>query len=1074
MKQEGRKQVLVLLRRELRRARWRRIREFLPPMKRVQAGLAILFLLFLRFFPPENPEGGQVFSLLFILALILPVLIVLLRSVRDFPDPRRLLRRYEEEGRSGQMLETARELSLGQMAGKGYSPELLSEVLRRSLEELGAGLPEAKSSSLRRAWLLSLPFILGAIVLILLPTPAGIAPWDFLLHPTQISHYEESAFLLVCPGDQEILAGEALMLEAREEGLPWRFPGRVKLEIDETGDLFRELPLREEDGRWSHELRDLKRSFRYRFRRGRSRSELFSVEVYYPPLLDSLKIRSRPPAYTGLPEEEHDLLLGQLPLPQGSELELRGGASSSLSEAWLHFNEDSLSLDIEDRQLSAKLNLEESLKIHFSLCDLHDCWKRGQRTVEILALEDRDPEVRIMSPASESSLKQNLRVQVEVLAIDDYGLDSLELFSRILGRPDTVSMKIPLEGKPLARRAEVFDWKLEGRNLLPGDILEYWIEARDNRPAPAGRGRSAAHRLRLPSLREVYEGLEERGAERDDFLDDMIEESRELSEDLKRLEEEFRADPELDWEVEEELEKAFEKQKELSEQLGELSRQMQEGLEEFQENQLLSEDMNRKLEQIQELLEELEGSEAGEILKRFQEMLDEMNPGELADELQELRLDEEALLEQLERTREFLEQVMREQKMNELLQRTDELMEEQSALRKETADAEDEKMSGELAGEQEGLAEKTEELMEDVGETASEMSEEFPDASEKMQEDSPSPSEPMRDAAQEMENPGGQPDSSQKEAEKQLLKLYWRIARAQSMIQGKMDAETLEGFEKLTAASLELSLRIENRSQEVQSLLRAGQDQQRESSRQQMNLLRSAERFQEAMQELSRKSLTLAPLANRLGRRLLEGLKESVSGLEAGKAMQALKSTHVSLDAANRISIELLHGMQMEGQGGGSCSSPGSLGQMKSMLQKQEQLNRESGQMKEQMGPGGLSPGERAALQRLKAEQGKIREGMGEMMEGGESSLGRLDRILEDMKQVEKDLAEGRLSDETLRRQEKIFDNMLDAQRSLHRRDFKRERKSRSAEDLRPLWPGDRESDDPMAALRDAIRRGLR
>ena len=112
-------------------------------------------------------------------------------------------------------------------------------------------------------------------------------------------------------------------------------------------------------------------------------------------------------------------------------------------------------------------------------------------------------------------------------------------------------------------------------------------------------------------------------------------------------------------------------------------------------------------------------------------------------------------------------------------------------------------------------------------------------------------------------------------------------------------------------------------------------------------------------------------------------------------------------------------------------------------------------------------------MERLRAEQQAIREGLEGINEEEAGVLGSLDQIAEEMKQIERDLAEGRITDETLRRQEKLFDRMLDAQRSVHRRDFKRERISRPGEELEPLWPQDGRIADPLQKLRDEIRRGL-
>jgi hypothetical protein len=89
----------------------------------------------------------------------------------------------------------------------------------------------------------------------------------------------------------------------------------------------------------------------------------------------------------------------------------------------------------------------------------------------------------------------------------------------------------------------------------------------------------------------------------------------------------------------------------------------------------------------------------------------------------------------------------------------------------------------------------------------------------------------------------------------------------------------------------------------------------------------------------------------------------------------------------------------------------------------------------------------------LAAEQQQIRKGIEQLqgeVEGTGEILGRLDDVMEEMRQVERDLEGADLSSETRERQERILSRMLDAQRSLRERGYRRERRSRAGEDLAP------------------------
>jgi hypothetical protein len=1087
-----------LLGQELRRARLRHWFGSLPWVKLVQGAMGIVIALLIRLRPPVAPAAGEFLASLFWIFMFAVLLVSVIWPWRRLPSSRRLLREVEGRRERSQILETAADHAAGRLDGKGYSTEILNSVLDGAVSELAEGLPAPPRAS-RRVVFAGLGMVLIALWLLASLSSAGIRPIHFLLTPGEPDHYEERAWLDISPGSVELLAGSDLELKADPKNLPWRFAGDLRLEIDETGDLPIELPLESIGFGYGYGLHDIRNSFSYRFSRGRQQGDWYRVHIFHPPVADSLSLTAYPPDYTAQPPRVLDLNSGEIGLPEGSRLTLEARSSSVLSEAWLLFEAgDSLPLSIAKRHMSAEFPLDRDRRLALSLRDLHGVENRGSWLLTLRARADQGPEVDILSPEPDADLNRDLITVVDVIAADDYAVAGLQLKATILSRRDTLTIPIPLEGDLAPRRAERILWNLEGMQLFPGDIVEYWAEVWDNRPHSPQWARSAIHRLHLPSLRALVEGIESEDMARAEDMDDLLEEGRQMQEDLRALEEELRADPEMDWEKEEKLREALERQEALTDELGELTDDLQERLEEMAANELMREETREKLEKIQQMMEDLSGTEAGEILRRFEEMLAEMDPESLPDDLADMRMDQEALLEQLERTEALLEKIMREQKLDSMLQQADELLEQQEQLAQENKAAEEDGASQEekdsLADRQEALAEDSDSLEEDMAEASEEMAEDFPEAAEDLAESEEPPSEPMREAAEEMkqqekqqeqqqqkpkseqeQESEGDASKSQQEAMKRLLKLYWRISEAQSSMSSQMDAASLAEIEQVTRDALEFSGRVEQGRDKIETLNQWGSSSEGLglAARRQMDLYRVMERVRDKMREVAAKTLAVSQKALREASRAEQSLQSSVAELEARASSRGLSDSNQALSHVNLTVVELLQGLQQMGQGSGSCDNP--MGQMQSMLQQQEQLNSKSQGMKEQMKPGGLTPQQRAGMQRLKAEQEAVRKGLDELggSEGEGEVLGRLDQIMEEMREVERDLEGGRLNDETIRRQEKIFERLLDAQRSLHRQDFKRERESRSGDNLAPLWPGECEGDDPLEALREAIRRGL-
>ena len=96
-------------------------------------------------------------------------------------------------------------------------------------------------------------------------------------------------------------------------------------------------------------------------------------------------------------------------------------------------------------------------------------------------------------------------------------------------------------------------------------------------------------------------------------------------------------------------------------------------------------------------------------------------------------------------------------------------------------------------------------------------------------------------------------------------------------------------------------------------------------------------------------------------------------------------------------------------------------------------------------------------------------------MRGHKGAQGQIEAIKEEMREVLGDLQQRRLNQRTLQKQERIFQRMLDASRSIHSRGFKDEREARGGQDqpyAGPPWLSEDLGQTPDL-LRQAMRRAL-
>src|SRR5262249_20358126 len=143
------------------------------------------------------------------------------------------------------------------------------------------------------------------------------------------------------------------------------------------------------------------------------------------------------------------------------------------------------------------------------------------------------------------------------------------------------------------------------------------------------------------------------------------------------------------------------------------------------------------------------------------------------------------------------------------------------------------------------------------------------------------------------------------------------------------------------------------------------------------------------------------------------------------------------------------------------CNQPGS-GQpgqqsMGDLSQQQSELNQQTRSLAQRLSEVmRLSAADQEQMERLAARQERIREGLQELQQREAEKremLGRLDEVQREMKEAE-EIVRRDPSDPSLEeKQNRILSRMLDAQRSVNRRDLEPERISRPGEDVARASP---------------------
>lgn len=871
--------------------------------------------------------------------------------------------------------------------------------------------------------------------------------------------------LVVEPGSVKLTPGAALAVRAKVWGTN-RAPGLLR-DGEATVAATAEGPGDDGARVWRFDLTQLTREQDYRVRVASVTSPRYRIALAGEPAPVSFEVEYQAPAYSRLPVQRGSATRGDLTALRGSRARLMVTFDRDLEtlEAALPDGRVARWKAVTPRRWQGEVPVDRDGEYA-----LHAVAERGEGRFryKVSPLADAPPLLAVRLPGGDVDLPAGQQIPLEVFAQDDLGLTQLKLqFRKDADAPWTELPLARFNARPREARV-VSRWDASALALLPGETASFRFELLDDNTVPGpGRALSPTFQLRFPSLAELYERMDDKQKDAQTTFEKVTEKARELQKSLEKLARQTprSAQPSTQsFERSEEMKSALERQQELGRRIDDAAKQLRESLDESSERRALDDQLTRKMEELNALVRQVQSQEFREALKRMQEAMEKMDRKALETELPEWREENQKMLANLERTIELIKKLREEEKLQSLAQRADELKALQDELNRrmetpsqesreqgrESAPPQDEK----LAAEQQKAAEETEQLAQDTRESAEQM-------------DDPAGKESLEEASKELDSEAA---PSQREAAKQAQQQQ----RKQANQSGKKASESLQRAAKnlrQTAAQMqqqqgELDLAAVRRAaQDLLSLQRASEasldpsQPPRARADRQTDLSEGASRVADSLFALARQTPFISPkLSDALGRAVTQ-LSTSGRELATGNRNRGEEAGRGAGESLNEAILELRAaeesmcqnpGQGMPGQAPNGRQKKGE--SMDKLSQQQSDLNRRSQSMARRMSEQmRMQAGDRGELERLSQEQQRIREQMSEIRRGEEERqelLGRLDQTEREMKEVEELLRDGASDPSLEEKQTRILSRMLDATRSLNRRDFDPERESRPGEAL--------------------------
>ncbi len=790
-------------------------------------------------------------------------------------------------------------------------------------------------------------------------------------------------------------------------------------------------------------------------------SRTYKLDVVPVPRVRSFSIQVSPPAYTRIPPFDTEMK-SVIDVPEGSRVAWNLNAEAT-SEAGLATSDSTY---VFVRNTEGNFFLEQRV-LHSMKYRLIT---RNSRLEKQSAVDNELEVIRDEFPVIEASLVSDSSAPNVIFykgqISDDYGFSRMQLV--IEDGDKTLSRKdLRLENSAIS---QVFSGVVDMDSLSGNSRnLRVYIQVWDNDGVNGAKSaKSKVFETRVLSKNEQKERIKRQYQSYFTEKEELDQFSEQLKKDMEALKNRLLNSKKADWKDKERLKELMDKQQQLLERQREMEKEREKLRQKEEKVEPKSEQLKEEEKKIEDLKDEDKKKELEDLMKEIDELMEKMNIDQLKEKLDQMEKMSSQNQRSEERIDELLKQLQFQKDVLEEAERLEELGEKMEELAKKSEDNRKE------ASEQEEVQKEFEKAKEKIDQLKEE-NKQFAEEAEKqdMEQEQQEADENMQDASEQLEqNQKQKANESQKKSGENMKQMSQKMMQAMMQMQGRQHQEDMKTLRQILENLETLSFNVEDLSELSK---KSGK-----SDPLYRKLLVDQKRLQDGTRIIEDSLVALGTRVPEIKETVyneLEAIKsnldKSIQTLEEQNGGQAAAYQQFVMTAANNLALLLdqaLQQMQMQMasmmQGNQSCQKPGggkpSLSNMRKM---QSELAKQMGDMKQgekpgdtgQDGKGGQKKGEGRngkEIVEMLSRQEQIRSQLEEYMEqeGMSGDKGNLQKALQEMKDLERDLLDGGIQPESLKRIEEIETRLLESEQAEREQRQDEKRESKSAEQKEQLY----------------------
>lgn len=630
------------------------------------------------------------------------------------------------------------------------------------------------------------------------------------------------------------------------------------------------------------------------------------------------------------------------------------------------------------------------------------------------------------------------------LISDDYGFSKLAFCYTISSSKHTKQISISLNYSLLQSS---FFYSIDFdtlRGVAAGDEVDMYFEVWDNDGIKSPKSSKSENFVyRKPSLAELDSVVQ---STENNLLDQMkgkSDEMMQLKEQIESMLRDLASKKELDWTYKEKLMDLLQQQKEMQDEWNKMQEQQKELSEFLNDNNLISEELLQKQEQINKLFEEVVPDEMKRLMAEIEKMGEDMPRDKMQKLVDEMKKDNKKLQQLLDRNLALLERWKLEKDLTAAIDKLDKLGED--LQNNDSVSAEQAKSEfNKLMDEMEKLSEENKESSNPLNFNLEE------NKKEEIEND-------LNEAETE-ENENQKSSQKKKSAGEKMQEMSAELMQQLQSSEDEQMGEDAYMVRVILENVVRASIRQEDLMNDIKSMKRDDPSFP-EMLQRGSELVDNFVVIADSLREMAKRQPMIQNFVFDELQKIDFNLLSSLSALKNLHLSNCVNYQQYAFMSMNNLALmlsESLNQMNMSmGMGGGSSKQKGKQKsseelskQMQKLSEMQKQLGEKLKKMQQQKGNPGQQnmSSESEEFARMAAEQEMLREGLQQiidaMKEGGQYGNDGLNKIKKDMEQLEEELVNKHINSRMIERNQNIIQRLLKAENAQLEREKEEKRKS--------------------------------